>query len=208
MKHLFCILHIALSIFLFGSCSEKQTQEKRSQNIAYKDEEVRFTVITDGVIRLEWAPDSQFTDAKSFVAVNREYPKADYKLDDSGDFIEISTAKMILKYRKGSGRFSPENLTITSAQGIYPFEWKPEMKQQGNLKGTYRTLDGYDGSDYAFTEYLEPGESPEMPIEDGVLATAGLVLYGLRTRLQSRAERFYRSVRRNGSMQSRPYLRA
>ena len=37
-------------------------------NVAYKDGNVRFTVITDGVIRLEWHPQGQFTDLASFVA--------------------------------------------------------------------------------------------------------------------------------------------
>ena len=33
-----------------------------ARNIAYEDATVRFTVITDGVIRLEWQPEGEFTD--------------------------------------------------------------------------------------------------------------------------------------------------
>ncbi|MDR0680780.1 MAG: glycoside hydrolase family 31 protein [Dysgonamonadaceae bacterium] len=171
----FYILYFTFCILLFGCSSEKKTQEL-SSNIAYQDNKVRFTVVTDGVIRLEWAQDGAFTDAKSFVAVNREYPEAEYKLNETDSLVEISTAKMTLKYRKGSGKFTPDNLSIISADGIFPFTWKPGAKQQGNLKGTYRTLDGYDGNEYAYKEYLEPGETPEMPIEDGLLATDGWTL--------------------------------
>lgn len=31
-------------------------------NIAYQDGQVRFTVVTDGTLRLEYAPDGQFVD--------------------------------------------------------------------------------------------------------------------------------------------------
>ena len=41
-------------------------QEK--DNVAYQDATVRFTVVTDGVIRLEWQPEGKFTDLPSFVA--------------------------------------------------------------------------------------------------------------------------------------------
>lgn len=49
-----------------------------------------------------------------------------------------------------------------------PFAWKPGQQQTGNLKGTYRTLDGYDGDTYVYDE-----QRPKMPIEDGLLATDG-----------------------------------
>ena len=52
-----------------------------------------------------------------------------------------------------------------------PFVWKPGMQQKGNLKGTYRTLDGYDGDTYVYDE-----RRPKMPIEDGLLATDGWTL--------------------------------
>ena len=38
------------------------------QNIAYADNNVRFTVISDGTLRLEYAPDGKFVDYISFVA--------------------------------------------------------------------------------------------------------------------------------------------
>ena len=42
------------------------------RNIAYQEDCVRFTVITDGVIRLEWQPEGRFTDLPSFVASERD----------------------------------------------------------------------------------------------------------------------------------------
>ena len=115
------------------------------QNIAYADNNVRFTVISDGTLRLEYAPDGKFVDNKSFVAVNRLYPDVDYKLKSKGAWIEITTSKMRMRYKKDSGRFAGDNLVIEAVKGAFPFTWKPGMQQKGNLKGTYRTLDGMDG---------------------------------------------------------------
>ena len=120
---------------------------------------------------MEYAPDGQFVDTKSFVAVQRAYPAADYRVK-RGAWIEIATPKMVLRYRKNSGPFTASNLSVCSPKGAaVPFVWKPGMQQKGNLKGTYRTLDGYDGDTYVYDE-----RRPKMPIEDGLLATDGWTL--------------------------------
>ena len=138
-------------------------------DVVYKDANVRFTLIDEGTLRLEYAPDGQFVDNKSFMAVIREYPKVLYTIKDNPKQVTISTAKLKLVYKKGAAPLSAENLTISSTKAIStPFTWKPGMQQKGNLKGTYRTLDGYDGSEY---QYSNPKR--EMPIEDGLLATDG-----------------------------------
>lgn len=163
----------ALGAILATTLAAAQTSQK---NIAYQDNQVRFTVITDGVIRLEWQPDGKFTDEASFVAVNREYPEVGFKVKTSGKKLRIETYKMILEYRIGSGKFTAENLRITSAKGFFPFTWKPGMKQTGNLKGTFRTLDGLDG-DYqtqTWVQDMQQGETRQF--EDGVIALDGWTL--------------------------------
>ncbi|SFF82815.1 TIM-barrel domain-containing protein [Prevotella sp. KH2C16] len=137
------------------------------KNIAYQDAQVRISLITDGVARLEYVPDGKFMDDFSFIAVNRDYPQVDYKVSNHSKQVEIKTAQMVIRYLKGSGKFTPSNLTITSAKGARkPFSWKPGQKDDKNLLGTYRTLDGYDG-DY------QTWEKRTMPIEDGLLSRNG-----------------------------------
>ena len=144
--------------------------QAQSKNIAYQDESVRFTVITDGVIRMEYAKDGHFVDEASQVAVIRDYPEVDYVVKD-GKTIEITTAKLKLQYKKDSGAFTADNLSISSLEGIKPsFTWKPGMVQEHNLKGTYRTLDGYNGEIRCGTT------DQKMPLEDGLLATDGWTL--------------------------------
>ena len=142
----------------------------QNKNIAYQDETVRFTVITEGVIRMEYAANGHFVDNASQVAVIRDYPAVDFKVKE-GKNIEITTAKLQLKYKKGSGAFTAENLSISSLKGVKPsFTWKPGMTQEHNLKGTYRTLDSYDGDTRVGTT------DQKIPLEDGLLATDGWTL--------------------------------
>ena len=139
-------------------------------NIAYRDANVRFTVITDGVLRMEYAPDGKFVDEKSFVAVVRDYAPVEYTVKKCG-WIEITAAKIKLRYKKGSGAFTSANTEIKGAEGAFQFTWKPGMKQQANLKGTYRTLDRCLG------DVFSPGkEKIKIPVEDGIIARDGWTL--------------------------------
>ena len=63
MKKLILILCILQGVLLSLRAQGEQ------QNIAYTDNNVRFTVISDGTLRLEYAPDGKFVDDKSFIAV-------------------------------------------------------------------------------------------------------------------------------------------
>ena len=138
----------------------------------YRDNHVRFTLIDEGTIRLEYAPDGKFVDNKSFVAVIRQYGNVPHKASTGGSKVTITTSKFKLTYKKDGAPLSAKNLTITSAKGLgTQFAWSPGTKQKGNLKGTYRTLDGYDGNMY---QYSNPKH--EMPLEDGLLATDGWTL--------------------------------
>ena len=143
------------------------------QNIAYADNHVRFTVISDGTLRLEYAPAGKFVDNKSFVAVNRLYPDVDYKLKSKGAWIEITTSKMRMRYKKDSGQFTGDNLVIEAVKGAFPFTWKPGVQQKGNLKGTYRTLDGMDGETQTQTWVADTKKGEQLKLEDGLLATDG-----------------------------------
>lgn len=82
-------------------------------NVAYQDKNVRISVVTEGVVRLEYSPTGRFVNDSSFIAVNRNYPKAQYKVKNGGTVV-ISTPKLVLKYKKGTGKFTDKNLSIAS----------------------------------------------------------------------------------------------
>ena len=145
-----------------------------SGNVAYQDGQVRFTVITDGVIRLEWEPEGRFTDLASFVASERDYPTVEFKVKKAGKKIRIQTHKMTLEYKTGSGKFNAGNLVIKANDGF--FTWKPGMKQNHNLKGTFRTLDGLDG-DVQTQNWVSDMKKGEIrQFEDGILSKDGWTL--------------------------------
>ena len=83
-----------------------------SQNtsVAYSDDKVRFTVVTDGTVRLEYEPSGQFVDQPSFLASERTYLPVKYKVK-KGSWIEIETNKIKLNIRKTRGLSTP----LTSA---------------------------------------------------------------------------------------------
>ncbi len=135
--------------------------------VVYRDANVRFTLISDGAIRMEYAPDGKFVDDNSFMAVERDFPAVPAKVNTKGNRVTIATDLMELSYKKGSGPFTRNNLSIKSKIKDKPFTWRPGDKQNANLKGTYRTLDRFDG------EYRD---DERMPIEDGILARDGWTL--------------------------------
>ncbi len=167
----------SITAFVLGAVSvllALPLSAQTADNVAYQDECVRFTVVTDGVVRLEWQPEGRFTDLPSFVASERDYPQTDYKVRRRGKTVEITTSKMILSYKTGTGKFTADNLTIKAADGF--FTWKPGMKQKENLKGTFRTLDGLEGDLQTQTWVQDMKQGEHRRFEDGVIAKDGWTL--------------------------------
>ena len=71
-------------------------QDNNTSNVAYQDEHTRFTIISDGTIRMEWQKDGKFVNSPSFVAVERSYAPAEFQVHDSDGWIEITTSKLTL----------------------------------------------------------------------------------------------------------------
>lgn len=55
------------------------TSVRGANNVVYTDAHVRITLISDGVVRLEYMPDGNFVNDASFICVNRVYPEVKYK---------------------------------------------------------------------------------------------------------------------------------
>jgi|GEM_PF-38599 len=113
----------------------------------------RFTVLTPRVIRMEWAKGAKFTDEASLTFVNRNLPVPEFTQKDENGYIEISTGSAKLKYKKDSGIFTADNLSVEFNADGKTTIWKPGMENKGNLLGTTRTLDGCNGA----PKSIEPG---------------------------------------------------
>lgn len=125
----------------------------------------RFTILTPRLIRLEWDGSALFNDQASFVMVNRNLPVPLFKKTVAGGWLNISTSALLLRYKLNSGKFNDQNLEIIYNGPGESFTWKPGMKENENLKGTYRTLDRFDGDIKDGTE--------KMKLEDGLISKDG-----------------------------------
>jgi len=121
--------------------------------------QVRFTVLTDRLLRMEYSPTGQFEDRPSQVFWYRRQPAPAFELRRSAEQIEILTAALHLRYRITAEGFRPETLSVTQLQT--GAAWRLGDVDRRNLRGTARTLDEVDGA---------------IPLEAGLLSRSGWAL--------------------------------
>lgn len=107
--------------------------------------QARFTVLTSGLIRMEWSPAARFVDAPSQVFIDRDQPVPRFTTTVENGKLVIRTEALELSYTLDSGRLTATNLTIRSRNLKPAFSWRPGTSATGNLHGTARTLDRYSG---------------------------------------------------------------
>lgn len=111
------------------------------QNVVQNDQ-ARFTVLTDRLIRLEYDPERSFDDQPSQIIWNRELPKVNFSKRINNEKLFIETDYLLLQYEKGH-QFRSRYLSIFLKEtGI---TWHFGDQDNLNLKGTYRTLDESNG---------------------------------------------------------------
>ncbi|MCJ1389310.1 hypothetical protein MMC18_002166 [Xylographa bjoerkii] len=119
----------------------------------------RFTVLTDGLIRYEYADDSVFEDRASTFAINRNLPVPKFRIVESSADLEIITDKFHLRYDKA--RFSARGFSVQCRGNITSWHSTWRFGDQSNgLGGTARTLDEANG---------------RIPVGPGVISRQGLV---------------------------------
>lgn len=115
----------------------------------------RFTVLTDGLVRLEQAPDGVFEDRASGFAVRRDLPVPAFEVrgaDDPDAPLEILTDRFHLVYDKQP--FTAAGLSVAVRGGVstYHSVWRfgepvpAQVAGMATLRGTARTLDEADGA--------------------------------------------------------------
>ncbi|KAL8365524.1 hypothetical protein RB595_004375 [Gaeumannomyces hyphopodioides] len=118
--------------------------ETKSRDGEVVGDRYRFTVLADGLVRYEWAPDGRFEDRPSAFAMHRDSAGCNdftVKTTDEG-WLEITTARLRLTY--DGGEFSPHGL-FALVFGHTRSLWRYGEDDADNLGGTARTLDGVDG---------------------------------------------------------------
>lgn len=72
----------------------------------------RFQVLTSGVIRLEYAPDGDFTDRPTFNVLHRNLKVPHFTTAQDDGWLVLRTSAMVLRYKTGSGPFGPTNTRL------------------------------------------------------------------------------------------------
>jgi Glycosyl hydrolases family 31/Domain of unknown function (DUF5110)/NPCBM-associated, NEW3 domain of alpha-galactosidase/Carbohydrate binding module (family 6)/IPT/TIG domain len=81
------------------------------------DDDARFEVLGDGLIRMEYSPTGSFEDAPTVNALNRRFAVPRYQVSRSSGWLTITTSEATLRYHLGSGPFGPDNTSVRLAGG-------------------------------------------------------------------------------------------
>ncbi|MBQ8420471.1 MAG: DUF5110 domain-containing protein [Clostridia bacterium] len=111
-----------------------------NESIILRDK-ARFTVITENLIRLEYAENRVFCDDETLFAVCRAHNGCAFSIEETENTLHIQTSAISLTYQKDGKPFSAENLYGV----ILGEEWHFGKQNAQNLGGTLSTLDGVDG---------------------------------------------------------------
>ena len=128
-----------------------QTAPVARPEAVVQGERWRITVLTDGLVRLEWADDGVFEDRASTFALHRDLPVPSFEVVDGESALEIVTDRLRLTYDREP--FTPAGLSIQTRGNVsnYRSVWRYGEPAR-DLGGTTRTLDEVDGR-----TPLEPG---------------------------------------------------
>ena len=129
-------------------------------------EKYRISMLTPSLIRLEYNESGVFEDRATQCVVNRAFKVPQYRVNgeivDGIEWLTVETEKLKLRYDRK--KFSKEGLQI-QVKELEEAVWHycQELK---DLKGTYRTLDGYDGDRFIFG-------GKKMQLGHGILSREG-----------------------------------
>ncbi|MBQ3572914.1 MAG: alpha-xylosidase, partial [Clostridia bacterium] len=130
----------------------------------------RVTVLQPSLFRLEKNDDKKYRDKATQVVWFRDMEKQDFAVIDNGDscVITTSTCALILKEKREDCRIVLAGHSIT-------------IDNEENLKGTYRTLDCYDGDYYvrgsATMRKKDQPEENKIKLGMGVCSKKGVAIF-------------------------------
>ena len=130
--------------------------EARKENIVFYLD-YRVTVLATRLFRLEENKEKVYRDAPTQSVWYRNHPVQSFKTwkDEEGFHVLTSEAELILKENREDARIRIDNQILP-------------ITNEGNLKGTYRTLDGCNGG------YFNENPPRKVILNDGVCSLSGI----------------------------------
>ena len=166
MKYLFTFI---LALFtVMQSYAQEEYNPVADPDAVVQSGNMRFTVLTPQMIRIQYSSKKVFEDRATFAVVNRRLPVPAFTTSEEDGYLYIKTEAVTLKYRTGSNpttlRNRPEFLSVTFNMNGHEVVWYPGKDDALNLKGTTRTLDN------------GRGDSKRGELENGILSRGGWAL--------------------------------
>ena len=166
MKYLFTFI---LALFtVMQSYAQEEYNPVADPDAVVQSGNMRFTVLTPQMIRIQYSSKKVFEDRATFAVVNRRLPVPAFTTSEEDGYLYINTEAVTLKYRTGSNpttlRNRPEFLSVTFNMNGHEVVWYPGKDDALNLKGTTRTLDN------------GRGDSKRGELENGILSRGGWAL--------------------------------
>lgn len=125
------------------ACYQTQTRPLANPENILCDKYYRITLLTERLVRLEYAEDGIFEDGATQTVWNRDFAPVPHTISRTSDGIVLRTSHLQIVYNEQP--FSAHGLTISlHGSGFYTNDWHygDELR---DLKGTARTLDEVDG---------------------------------------------------------------
>jgi hypothetical protein len=92
--------------------------------------DARFEILGTGLIRLEYSPSATFEDLPTANVLDRRFPVPSFTSSTDNGWLTIRTAQATLRYRVGSGPFTPANTALSyslngQSQTVQPtWDWE------------------------------------------------------------------------------------
>ena len=145
---------LLLSLLSLGTAKHSLLPDPST--IVYEGQ-ARFIILSPQLIRLEWSPNKQFVDAKTWVVQSRQIQPSppEFNVTRNDTHLRIDTKFVTLEYQRNvTISFNQHNIRVTiqvnsSKQQLVVWNAVPDEEYNGNLLGTLRTLDGNNSSKLA-----------------------------------------------------------
>ena len=123
----------------------------------------RITVLTDRLVRIEKSGSHQFCDEATQSVWYRDLPPVSFRTEHTPEGLSVITDKITLVLKESL----KDSYVVLSEGGEKAF-----LNNEGNLHGTYRTLDCCDGDLWHSFDRDHP-ESHPITLDNGVASTTG-----------------------------------
>ncbi len=130
-----------------------KSDSKTMDEYVIRKNNVRLSVLTDRLLRVEVDKNCHFTDEPTQSVINRNFACPQFKVIEDGNIVIIITTKTIFKYDTKKEKMI--GISLKGGKNLTEY-------QKGNLKGTYRTLDTTVGA---------------IELENGIMSTEGVAVY-------------------------------